>query len=253
MSVFMLLNCIADFRDTAAPGIARWKIESVSTGAVTGVITELPSDSDLAAIRPVYRKLGTGLDSWTADDDLESPVAGSSFTIEGLDADEFYEVSVLAVDSAGNEGDPGDVRRIRPAGGSTVGAVLDAVASEMLGWIDSPNVRVGESFEGKVRTGDRAALVSAPKVSGERRYNGARTEVVTVKVTLLYGSRDSTDKNVELITLAEEVARHFDGNAGAFDSVDGFLDVRSRRSGAASGKGEWTLSTDVIVECLLEA
>ena len=104
------------FLENSAPGLSLCELVSVGDGAINCKLSSIPGDADMDVVRPVYRRRG-GDGSWSNGDDISSPTVGSTFALTGLSNGVEYDVSVISIDTAGNQSPVGNVLRLTPTDG----------------------------------------------------------------------------------------------------------------------------------------
>lgn len=203
---------------------------NASGSAITFEITRLPDDPGLDHVLVRYRLFkSTGVLSWSDSDPAGDPQVGDTITVSGLTEGKLYEFFPVAVDESSNESAPGNILRVIPSSGSTLTKILQAIASELTNWVPAENIQIADEFEGKFDPGQRAAVVEPDTVDTQRVFNTLTWVTNSVKIHLIFGDLELSERRKNIEQLATEIHRHFEKNLSCFVAIDGYYDTRAHR------------------------
>jgi len=230
---------------------------NASGSAVTFELTRLPSDPDLDHVLVRYRLFkSTGVLSWSDSDPANDPDPGDTITVSGLTEGKLYEFFTVAVDTSSNESQPGNILRLIPSSGGTLSKILQAIESELTSWVPAGNIRIAEEFEGKFDPGMRAAVIEADSINSQRVFNTLTWVVHAVKIHLVFGDLDLSERRREIEKLATEISGHFEKNLSCFAAIDGYYDTQVHAvefgSSVFPSKPGETADAVVRLECIVE-
>jgi hypothetical protein len=228
-----------------------------SGSAITFEITRLPSDPALDHVLVRYRVFKTaGVEPWSDSQHANNPQLGDTVQVSGLSEGKLCEFYPVAVDTSSNESNPGNILRIVPSSGSGLTKILQAIAGELTSWVPAGNIQIAQKFEGKFDPGKRAAVVEAKSVQTRRVFNTLTWVENTVRVHLVFGDLDLSERRENIERLALEIREHFEKYLGCFSGIDGYYDTRVHavEFGSSVFEKRPGLTADAVVtlDCIVE-